>query len=89
MVLIALKATLLYFAYQTVRRSRRPMELIIGATAFCMLLSRLVFPVVFNMVTGALYWGAAGAMLGIWSLQQTHAPLPGWQRSVTETPVRT
>jgi len=89
MVLVALKATLLYFAYQTVRRSRRPMELIVGATAFCVLLSRLVLPVVFNMVASALYWGTAGAMLGIWSLQQTHIPLSGGQHSVPEMDVRT
>jgi hypothetical protein len=65
------------------------MELIVGATAFCVLLSRLVLPVVFNMVTSALYWGTAGAMLGIWSLQQAHIPLSGGQHSVPEMDVRT
>jgi hypothetical protein len=69
LVLMALKGTLLYLAYQTVQRSRRPHHLIIGGTAFCMLLSKLVLPVVFNVVTSAFYWGTAGAMLGVWSLQ--------------------
>jgi len=69
-LLIAMKATLLYLALQTVRRSRRPFELIVGATAFCMLLAKLPFPNVYNVVASAFYWGSAGAMLGVWSLQQ-------------------
>lgn len=73
LVLLSLKGVLLYMAYQTVRRSQQPLELIVGATAFCYLLPRLLFPVVFNVVSSALYWGVAGAVLGIWSLQQVRA----------------
>jgi hypothetical protein len=35
-----------------------------------MLLAKLPFPVIYNTVAGAFYWGSAGAMLGVWSLQQ-------------------
>ena len=70
LLLISLKATLLYLAYQTLRRSRRILELIVGVTAFCMLLAKLPFPVIYNVVAGAFYWGSAGAMLGVWSLQE-------------------
>ena len=70
LLLITLKAWLLYFAYQTVQRSRRALEVIVGATAFCVLLAKLPFPVIYNVVAGAFYWGSAGAMLGVWSLQE-------------------
>lgn len=70
LVLMALKAALLMLAYQTLRRARRPLEVIVGVTAFCLLLGKLPFPVVYNVVSGAFYWGSAGAMLGVWSLQE-------------------
>jgi hypothetical protein len=69
-VLLSLKTALMYFALQSVRRSQGPLELIIGATAFCMLLSNLWLPIIFRLVSSALYWGSAGAMLGVWSLQE-------------------
>jgi hypothetical protein len=69
-VLMALKTALLYIAYRAVRRSQRPVELIISGAAFGMLLSNILLPVVFRLVTSALYWGSAGAVLGIWSLQE-------------------
>jgi hypothetical protein len=70
LVLMALKGALLYIAYRAVRRSHTPVELIIGATAFCMLLNQLIIPVVFNVVASALYWGSVGAVLGVWSMQE-------------------
>lgn len=70
LLFLTLKGALLYFAYQTVRRSQNPVELIIGGTAFCVLLSRVYIPAVFNHVMSAIYWGSAGAMLGIWSIQK-------------------
>jgi hypothetical protein len=70
LVLMVLKTTLLYLAYQSVRRARMPLEVIVGATAFCMLLAKLPSPVIYNAVTSAFYWGSAGGMLGVWSLQQ-------------------
>lgn len=70
LLLTTLKAVLLYFAYRTVQQARRPLELIVGATAFCLLLAKLPFPVVYNAVANAFYWGTAGTMLGVWSLQQ-------------------
>jgi len=69
LLLTSLKSLLLFMAYQTVRRSRRSLEVIVGATAFCMLLAKLPSPVIYNVVTGAFYWGPAGAMLGVWSIQ--------------------
>jgi len=70
LLLLALKGVLLYMAVQTLRRSHRPLEVVVGATAFCLLLAHLPFPVIYNAVAGAFYWGTAGAMLGVWSLQQ-------------------
>jgi hypothetical protein len=70
LLLLAMKTTLLYLAYQTVRRSRQVVDLIVGVTAFCLLLAHLPFPIIYNAVSGAFYWGAAGAMLGVWSLQE-------------------
>jgi len=70
LVLIALKTTLLYLAYRVVRRARRPLGVMVGVTAFCLLFVKTPFPVTFNAVAGAFYWGTAGAMLGVWSLQE-------------------
>jgi O-antigen ligase len=69
LILIFLKASLLYISFQVVQKERSPVEMIIGGTAFCVLLSYLILPVVYNVVSGALYWGSVGAMLGIWSMQ--------------------
>jgi len=70
LVLVSLKVALLYIALRALRQSQRPWELIISATAFCVLLSHVLLPVVYNVVSGALYWGVAGAVLGVWSLQE-------------------
>lgn len=70
LVVMALKTSLLYVAFRTVRQSQTPTELIVGATGFCVLLNQLILPVVFNVVASALYWGGVGAVLGVWSLQQ-------------------
>lgn len=70
LVLMALKTALLYIAYRAVRRSQSPAELIISGAAFGMLLSNILLPVVFRLVTSALYWGSVGAVLGVWSLQE-------------------
>lgn len=70
LLLLSLKTMLLYLAYQTVRRGRQALEILVGVTAFCVLLAKLPFPVVYNAVSGAFYWGTAGAMLGVWSLQE-------------------
>ncbi|WP_259192403.1 O-antigen ligase family protein [Salinibacter ruber] len=70
LVLEALKVALLYVSAQAVRRSRSAVEFIISATALCVLVGNLLIPVVYNVVMGALYWGSAGAMLGVWSLQK-------------------
>jgi hypothetical protein len=70
LVLVALKLALVFVALQALRRSQTPIELIIGATAFCVLLSSLIIPVVYYAVDSALHWGSAGAVLGVWSLQQ-------------------
>ena len=70
LLLTTLKMLLLYLAYQTIQRGQRVLEIIVGVAAFCMLLAQLPFPVIYNVVAGAFYWGSAGAMLGVWSLQQ-------------------
>lgn len=70
LIVMAMKTSLLYVAFRTVRQSQTPVELIVGATGFCLLLNQLILPVVFNVVASAIYWGSAGAVLGIWSLQE-------------------
>lgn len=77
LVLMALKGGLLYLAFGSVRDSRSPMELAVGGTAFCMTVAYFLFPVVFNVVRGALYWTSVGAMLGVWSRQQAGASREG------------
>jgi hypothetical protein len=69
LILTLLKASLLYISYQVVQKERGPVEMIIGATAFCVLLGYLLLPVVYNVVSSAIYWGSAGAVLGVWSVQ--------------------
>jgi hypothetical protein len=51
LLLIAMKLSLLYVAFRVVRARRRPIELIVGGTAFCVLLSYLLLPVVYNVVS--------------------------------------
>ncbi len=70
LVFTSLKLALVFLAVQSLRRSRTPVELVISATAFCVLLSGLIIPIVYYAVAGALYWGSAGAVLGVWSLQE-------------------
>lgn len=70
LLLVSLKLALLYVSFQAVRASRCSMEFIIAATAFCVLLSNIALPVVFNVVDSALYWGSAGAVLAVWSQQE-------------------
>ncbi|MCS4199752.1 O-antigen ligase family protein [Salinibacter ruber] len=77
LVLTALKGALLYMAFRAVRASRRPIEFILAATAFSMMLPHLLLAVVFIPVTSALYWGAAGTVIGIWSLQRVRQSVAG------------
>ena len=70
LILLVTKGVLLYTAYGALRRSATSVELLISATAFCMLLAYFIQSIVFNAVTSAFYWSAAGAMIGVWSLQQ-------------------
>jgi hypothetical protein len=70
LLLTLLKASLLYISFQVVQKERGPVGMIIGATAFCVLLGYLLLPVVYNVVSSAIYWGSAGAVLGVWSVQQ-------------------
>jgi len=70
LVLVTLKLALLYVSLQTLRRGQSTMEFIVGAAAFCVVLSNLPLPVVFNVVDSAIHWGSVGAVLGVWSRQQ-------------------
>jgi hypothetical protein len=74
--LVTLKLGLLYTSVQTCRRSRSKMEFIVGATAFCVVLSNLPLPVVFNVVDSVIHWGSVGAMLGARSLQKVRRRIP-------------
>jgi hypothetical protein len=88
LVLTALKGALLYMAFRAVRASRRPVEFILTATAFSMMLPHILLGVVFRPVTSALYWGAAGTVIGIWSLQRVRRSVAGAGvfRQQTKTP---
>lgn len=70
-LLLTLKIALLYLAMQVVRGSAGPVEFLVGATAFCILLRNILLPVVFNPVVGITYWSCAGLAIGMWSLQKT------------------
>jgi hypothetical protein len=86
LLLIALKGTLLYFAYRTIQRASRPFELIAGITAFCLILAKLPFPVFFGITASAFFWGAVGAMLGAWSMQQVRVGSHSARRKPVATP---
>ena len=77
LVLTALKTSLQYLAFQAVRRSRTPIEYIGAATAFSVMLPHILLAVAFNPVSGAFYWGSAGVVIGIWSLQRVQHRFPG------------
>jgi hypothetical protein len=89
LVLIALKGALQYLAMRSVRASCTPIEFIITGTAFSMMLPHLLFAVVFRPVTSALYWGSAGAVIGIWSLQQIRPHREAGTGVSQKQPVRT
>jgi O-antigen ligase len=69
-ILTLLKASILYLSFQIVREEKSPVELIVGATGFCVLLGYTLLPVVYNVVSSALYWGCAGAVVGVWSVKR-------------------
>jgi hypothetical protein len=73
LILLALKTAFFYLAYRTIRQAQHPVEVMVGVTAFCVILSKLPFTVVFNAVSSAFFWGSVGAMLGVWSLQQVRS----------------
>jgi O-antigen ligase len=77
LVLTALKAFLQYLAFQAVRRSRNPIEYVGAATAFSVMLPHILLAVAFRPVSGAFYWGSAGIIIGIWSLQRVQHRFPG------------
>jgi hypothetical protein len=84
LVLMGLKSALLYLSFRAVRTSRTPVEFILAATAFSVMLPHLLIAVAFNPVSGTFYWGSAGAAIGVWSLQRVGQKLPGigaFQRS--------
>jgi hypothetical protein len=69
LILSLLKASLLYISFQVVRKEESPVEMVTGATAFCVLLGYVILPVVYNVVSSALFWGTAGVVLGTWCIQ--------------------
>jgi hypothetical protein len=73
LILLAMKTAFFYLAYRTIRQAQHPVEVMVGVTAFCVILPKLPFTVVFNAVSSAFFWGSVGAMLGVWSLQQVRS----------------
>jgi hypothetical protein len=70
LILTLLKASILYLSFQIVRDEKSLVELIVGATGFCVLLGYTLLPVVYNVVSSAFYWGCTGAVVGVWSVKR-------------------
>jgi hypothetical protein len=83
LILTLLKTSILYLSFQIVRDEKSPAQLIVGATGFCVLLGYTILPVVYNVVSGALYWGCAGTVIGMWSVKRltsetSHSSSESW-----------
>lgn len=67
----ALKAWLAWTAWQALRRARSAWETLLSATAFCKLFLNFgIGMIVFNHISGALYWLCAGAAVWVWCRQE-------------------
>ena len=84
LLFLALKAWLAWIGWQTLRRSSTAWTTALSVMAFSKLFLNLgVGMIVFNHISGALYWICAGCAVWVWSRQeiQRHTPSPSTGRA--------
>jgi hypothetical protein len=69
-VLLALKVTIAWMAYQALRRARSVFEFAVAVPALSKGMLHIVFPVVFNVTSAVTYWTVVGLLLYVWSCQE-------------------
>jgi hypothetical protein len=66
-----MKAWLAWMAWQAMRRSATTWTMLLSITGFSVLFLNLgVGMIVFNHISGALYWICAGCVAWVWSRQE-------------------
>lgn len=70
---LALRSTLLLFAFLLVVRTRSPAQLAMAATALMFIAPHAVLGIVFNSSAGIFYWLAAGSLIVVWRELQERA----------------
>jgi hypothetical protein len=70
MVLLALKVTIAWMAYQSFWRASSTFEFAVAIVALGKGVQHILFPVVFVVTTGIVYWATVGLMLYVWSCQE-------------------
>jgi hypothetical protein len=70
-IFVGLKAWLAWMAWQAMRRSSTAWTMLLSITGFSVLFLNLgVGMIVFNHISGALYWICAGCVAWVWSRQE-------------------
>jgi hypothetical protein len=70
LVLLALKGTIAWMAYQALQRAQTVFEFAVATVALGKGTLHIFFPVVFNVTTGITYWASVGLLLYVWSCQE-------------------
>lgn len=70
LVLLALKVTIAWMAYQALQRAKSAFEFAVSILAVGQGVVHIVFPVVFFVTTTVAYWTGVGLMLYVWSCQE-------------------
>lgn len=83
-VLLALKLTIAWMAYQALQRAGSAFEVIVAVVALGKGVLHIVFPVVFDVTSAITYWTAVGLLLYVWSYQQVRASTRSLQTSRSE-----
>jgi hypothetical protein len=69
-VLLGLKITIAWMAYQALMRARSVFEFAVAVPALSKGVLHVVFPVVFNVTSAVTYWTVVGLLLYVWSCQE-------------------
>lgn len=69
-VVLALKCTIAWMAYQALQRARSTFEFAVSVLALGKGVMHILVPVVFVVTTGVTYWAAVGLLLYVWSCQE-------------------
>jgi hypothetical protein len=77
LVLVILKTTIAWMAYQALQRSQTAFEFAVSILALGQCVQAILFPVVFFITTTITYWTGVGLLLYVWSCQQVRATSTG------------